>query len=601
MVDGDELFAIEVAAALGEYLVFDVKTSGTGAGVIDDSAADHFAFAKAGVSISDERQAAGIGDFADEAGEVIKGEDADIGHTGTDSGGGTGDIAAFESGIANDHGAEGVECPGECNAVLVHEGTKCLTLRIHGRRVEPMEGGYTLGMLTTSLATSLVCATVGLAANAPLPPMTAEAIKGVSADRCREVVDTLASFGTRHTLSKEEPNRGAAASRQWIRAQLEAANPGKLTVVFDEFDVPKMPRLPAGAHLVNVVATLPGSSPSAAQRVVYVVGHYDSINADTMDPTRDAPGANDNASGTTVMMECARVASKLKLDATVVFMASAAEEQGLVGAKYHAQALAAAKKYTQVFVLNNDIVGDTSIPFTSAAAISGNGTSPASNTFVRVFSEAFPRSASAEDLARIRGEGMESDSTSRQLARYVCYVAEREQLAIRPKLIFRQDRFLRGGDHSAFNESGFPAIRFSVPAEDYTRQHADVIEKDGKPYGDTAAFVDPEYIANVARLNLSSLIHLANAPSPPPKVKLLTKALTTDTTIGWEVSPDADTKGYEIMLRDTTSPDWEYSIDVGLVTEKTLKISKDNTFFGVRAYDADGYRSVVVFAMASRE
>lgn len=601
MVDGHELFAVEVAAALGENLIFDVKASSAGAGVIDDGAADHFAFAKAGVGIGDEGQAAGIGDFADEMREVVEGEDADIGHASADGGGSAGDVAAFEASIADDHCAKGVEGSGEGYAVLIHERAKCLTVWNHGARVEPMEGGYTVSMLTTSVATSVVCVVAGLAVNAPLPPMAAEAIKGVSADRCREVIDTLAGFGTRHSLSAAEPNRGAAAARAWIRKELEAANPGNLTVKFEEFEAPKMPRLPDGAQLVNVVATLGGSSPSAAHRVVYVVGHYDTINGEILNAQGDAPGANDNGSGTTVMMECARVASKLKLDATVVFMASAAEEQGLVGAKYHAQALAASKQYSQVFVLNNDIVGDPSVRFVSAAAIAGQGTSPASNSFVRVFSEAFPRSASAEELARIRGEGMESDSASRQLARFVCYVAEREQLAFRPKLIFRQDRFLRGGDHSAFNEAGFPAIRFSVPAEDYSRQHATVIEKDGKPYGDTAAFVDAEYIANVARLNLASLIHLANAPSPPAKVRLLTKALTTDTTLRWDGSADADVKGYEIMLRDTTSPDWEYSIDVGLATEKTLNISKDNTFFGVRAYDADGYRSVVAFAIASKE
>jgi hypothetical protein len=317
--------------------------------------------------------------------------------------------------------------------------------------------------------------------------------------------------------------------------------------------------------------------------------------------TDDAPGSNDNGSGTTVTLECARVASQLNLDATVVFLSSAAEEQGLVGAKYHAQALAAGKVFDEVFVLNNDIVGDCSLPFPTAASLTGNGDAPSPHSFVRVFSEAIPRNASAEELNRIRTEGMESDSPSRQLARFVSYVAAREKLAFRPRLIFRQDRFLRGGDHSAFNEAGFPAIRFSVPAEDYTRQHATVIQKDGKPYGDLPAFVDAEYVANVARLNLATLIHLANAPSPPTNVHLLTKKLATDTTVRWAASTDADVKGYEIVLRDTTAPDWEFTIDVGMDLERTLAISKDNSFFGVRAYDADGYRSVVRFATSSKE
>ena len=432
-------------------------------------------------------------------------------------------------------------------------------------------------------------------ASFPEPPLAQEPLAQVSAETCRTSVAALTGFGTRHTLSvTDSPTRGIGAARTWLASEFRKH--AALQVRTEDFDAPKMPRLPEGARIVNVVATLPGTMPQAARRVVYVVGHYDSINADVLDPAGEAPGANDDASGTAVVLECARIASTLKLDCTVVFLATCAEEQGLVGAKFHVQALAAAKAFDDVYVLNNDIVGDPSVPFSvlNAAPLD-------SSTFVRVFSEAIPRNISAEELTRIRNEGLENDSPSRQLARYVVDVARRENLIFQPRLIFRQDRFLRGGDHSAFNEAGFPAIRFSVPAEDYTRQHANITTVDGKLYGDTAQHVDPAYIANVARLNLAALIHLANAPSAPARAHLLTRTLTANTTLAWKASPEPDVAGYEIVVRDTTSSNWQTVIDVGNVTTHTLAVSKDNSIFGVRAYDSAGYRSVVNVAVSSRE
>lgn len=426
-----------------------------------------------------------------------------------------------------------------------------------------------------------------------------DAMSRISAERAKASVEKLASFGTRHTLSETaSTTRGIGAARNWLKSEFESLKTAsnQLEVRFEEFAAPKMPRLPDGAQIVNVVATLPGRSPEAKDRVVYVVGHYDTINGDRMDPTRDAPGANDDASGTVVVLECARALASQSLETTVVFLCTAAEEQGLVGAKFHAEQLAANGNRSSVWVLNNDIVGDPSIPF-----VLPSGEALDSSTFVRVFSEAIPRGLSAEALSKLRTEGLENDSPSRQLARYVAEVAQREGMSFQPRLMHRQDRFLRGGDHSAFNESGFPAVRFSVPAEDYSRQHADVITKDGKPYGDTADFVSGAYVSNVAKLNTAAIVHLASAPGPTKRTRMLTKTLETTATLRWDAPTDTDIAGYEILLRDTSAPSWQHTIDVGMATEKTLPVSKDNYFFAVRAYDRDGFRGVPEIARAVAE
>lgn len=426
----------------------------------------------------------------------------------------------------------------------------------------------------------------------PEPSLPREMMQSIAAERAKVDVETLASFGTRHTLSDAaQEARGIGAARRWLKAELESYG-GRLKVEFESFQAPKMQRMAEGGEVVNVVAVLPGTMPGASRRAYYVVGHYDTINADKMDPARDAPGANDDASGVAVVLECARALAEQKLDSTIVFLCTAGEEQGLVGAKFHADKLAADKSYDVVGVLNNDIVGDPSVPF---YAVSGeHADDPAA--FVRVFSEGIPRNPTAEQVAMIRKLGSENDSPSRQLARFVAYVAHRERMDFSPRLIYRQDRFLRGGDHSAFNDAGFPGVRFSVPAEEYTRQHADVTEKDGKPYGDLPAFVSGEYVANVARLNAATLVHLANAPRPPGNVRMIAAQLETGATLRWERSPEPDTAGYEIVWRQTTSPDWEGAIDAGDAAEWKSPASKDNWFFGVRAYDREGYRSPVAFA-----
>jgi len=313
-----------------------------------------------------------------------------------------------------------------------------------------------------------------------------------------------------------------------------------------------------------------------------------------MDAVGASPGANDDASGVAVVLECARLVAANPLESTVVFLCTAGEEQGLVGAHFHAKTLAAEGKYRVVHVLNNDIVGDPSPPFIGA---DGEPRGDAASV-IRVFSEGMPRKASAEELAKIRLEGAESDSPSRQLARFAAFIARREATPVRPMLVFRQDRFLRGGDHAAFNEAGFAAVRFTVGSEDYSRQHQNVTERDGKRYGDVPEFVSAQYLKGVTQLNLATLVHLANAPAPPANARMLAKELTTDATLAWDASPGA--AGYEVVWRETTSPDWTHARDAGDATTLTLPMSKDNFYFGVRAYDADGFVSPVSFAWADR-
>jgi len=434
-------------------------------------------------------------------------------------------------------------------------------------------------------------------------PEAAKVLERISPQSLRVMNHKLVSFGTRHTLSAAEGDRGVGAARRWIKSHLESFNvptkdgePGKLEVSFEEFTAPKGMRVPAPLATANVVAVLRGSNPESTNRMYYVVGHYDSMPTDVMDATSDAPGANDDGSGTVAVMEIARALAETPLESTVVFLCTVGEEQGLVGARFHAEA-AAGRKADIRGVLNNDIVGDPWGPNGDRAQ--------ATPTLIRVLSEGLPRNPTAEQVAAIRQTSSESDSPSRELARYIVDVAKRERTVVQPMLVFRQDRFMRGGDHIPFNDAGFAAVRFTEVHEDYRHQHQTPrIEKvDGKDvqFGDLPDSVDFEYLANVTRLNAAVLVNMANAPSSPANVRIITAKLDITTTLRWRGSPESDVAGYELVWRDTTSPVWQHARDVGKVTEVTVPESKDNFFFGVRAYDRDGYRSPVTFAGASKE
>ncbi|MEM9167676.1 MAG: M28 family metallopeptidase [Planctomycetota bacterium] len=439
------------------------------------------------------------------------------------------------------------------------------------------------------------------AAGDPPEALIGRLSENIGAERLMHDIETLAGFGTRHTLSEtESESRGIGAARRWLRDEFtriaEASGRDDVTVEFDSHRVAADGRrIARDVDVINVVCTIPGSMPEAASRLYYVIAHYDSRASDVNDAEIDAPGANDDASGVAACLELARLLIDARLDATVVLMPVAGEEQGLFGARKHAAAASEAGLDIRA-VLSNDVIGDPSGPGGRVA-----------DDEVRVFSEGVPLklladpSRSGRALRGLRGLAAESDAPSRQLARFMAEVAERHSLPVRPRVIFRPDRFLRGGDHTAFNEIGVPAVRLTEVYEDYDRQHQDVRTENGRPFGDLVEYIDPDYLAGVALLNAATIAHLANAPSTPLDARIIVAELTNDTTLRWSPSPEPDVAGYEIVWRETTSPTWDHSADAGNATEFTADLSKDNWFFGVRAYDHDGYRSPVAFPEPARE
>ena len=423
-------------------------------------------------------------------------------------------------------------------------------------------------------------------------PSIASAVRAISAAHVQADIEKLVSFGTRSTLSAQDPGsisagRGIGAAREWLKSQFEAYSKecgGCLEVKTDEFVQPVGPRIPQPTTLINVYAVLKGTDPAAAQRVVLVTGHYDSRRTDVLNATGDAPGANDDASGAAVSLESARALSKLKFRATIIFLTVAGEEQGLNGSKHFAR-MAKQAGWNIEAALNDDIVGGDKSPGQDAK-------------IVRVFSEGLPSAADEKQLQLIRGLGGESDSTSREVARYVTEIAGAYSPGVKPMLVFRLDRYLRGGDHSAFNEQGFAAVRFTEYRENFNHQHQDLRTENGVEYGDTLKFVDFDYVARVARLNALTLAALAAAPAPPSAVKVITTNLDNNTTLKWGASEGAS--GYEVVWRDTSAPNWEHVKSVGDTTTTTLDMSKDNVIFAVRAVDKAGHRSLPVVPVPER-
>jgi hypothetical protein len=422
-------------------------------------------------------------------------------------------------------------------------------------------------------------------------PAIVQIIKDVSAQHVKEIDEKLVSFGNRSTLAVNNPDaatstKGIVAARNWIKAEFERISAecnGCLEVKTDTFVEQPKNRIPVPTEIQNVYAVLRGTDPAQAKRVYLVTGHYDSRNSDTLNTTDPAPGANDDGSGTTVSMECARVLSKHRFPATIIFLTVAGEEQGLNGSTHFAK-MAKEQGWQLEGVLNNDIVGGNRTP----------GDTLQNSNWVRVFSEGIPAAASEADLRRIRSTGGENDSSSRELARYIASVGEIYDFGqFSPKLIFRRDRYLRGGDHSAFNEQGFPAVRFTEYREDFNHQHQNVRTENGIEYGDLPKFVDFDYVANVARLNAATLAALASSPAPPMEVRLLTKQLENDSKMEWK--PAAGAAAYEVLWRKTTDADFsDENVTRTAETKVDLPDSKDNVIFGVRSVDAKGHRSLIV-------
>jgi hypothetical protein len=435
-----------------------------------------------------------------------------------------------------------------------------------------------------------------LAADHHADPRIAAAIKQASADHIRQTIEKLVSFNNRSTISAQDEEsikagKGIGAAREWIKAEFERYSKdcgGCLEVKTDTFTEQPADRIPKPTEITNIYAVLRGSDPAQADRIVLVTGHYDSRNTDIFNVTDPAPGANDDGSGTAVSLECARILSqastKTRFPATIIFLTVAGEEQGLNGSKHFAQ-MAKQQGWKIEAALNNDIVGGNLGPGQDASV-------------VRVFSEGLPAVASEAEIKRIRMLGGENDSSSRELARYVADVGRSYDAGVKPLLIFRLDRFLRGGDHYSFNLQGFAAVRFTEFREDFDHQHQTLRTENGIEYGDLLKYVDFDYVTHVARLNAATLASLASAPAAPTDVKIVTKNLDNDTSLTWEASPGA--ASYEVVWRSTNAADWEYVQPISGGTRATLKVSKDNVIFSVRAVDAAGHRSLPVVPVPER-
>jgi hypothetical protein len=411
----------------------------------------------------------------------------------------------------------------------------------------------------------------------------------VSSKNIETIIRKLVSFKSRHTLGDTTSKiTGVGAARNWIKSEYEryaADSHGRMTVKFDTFTQPKSERVNAAAKLKNVLAVLKGTDPKD-NRVYIVSGHYDSRMSDVLDPNGDEPGANDDASGTAVSMELARVMAKHSFPATIIFMAVVGEEQGLYGST-HVAKRAKAENWNVDAMLNNDIVGNTH----------GMETDLKDNGSVRVFSEGVPTAAASNEkqIAGLISLGGENDSPSRELARYIKETGERYVDQLDVKLIYRRDRYLRGGDHIPFLQQGFAAVRFTEVNEDFTRQHQNIRTENGINYGDLPDFVDFNYVQKVARMNLSVLANLASAPGQPQNVGVITSGLTNRTQLKWDAPANGKKPaGYYVLMRETTSPYWEKKFYV--TDEKTdLAYSKDNYFFAVQSVDADGHESLPVY------
>ncbi|GAB3463932.1 M20/M25/M40 family metallo-hydrolase [Massilia terrae] len=453
--------------------------------------------------------------------------------------------------------------------------------------------------LSRTLLAGLIAAatTSAFAAQAAAPdvskrqPEIEKAVSEISAKRIEAYIRKLVSFGTRHTMSDTSSDtRGIGAARRWIKSELERCGAGtRMQVTYDSYVDQGGPRISRPTEVVNVVATLPGTQPESKDRMYVVSGHYDSRVTDVMNDTADAPGANDDASGTAAVMEMACVMARHNFDATLVFMTVAGEEQGLLGAKHFADQ---AKKngWNIAGMYDNDIIG-------SSHADDGRK----DDGQVRLFAQGVPPGKEmSEALRTLVTTGGENDSITRQLARHTKEQGERYVKGFKVNVIYRTDRYLRGGDHSPFLANGYAAVRFTEPNENFDHQHQDLRTENGKVYGDLPEFDDFNYIAKVTKVNVAGLASLALAPAAPQKVGARTDKLENDTTLVWEANQEPDLAGYRIVWRETTAPFWQGAKYVGNVTEASVKLSKDNYFFGVQAVDKDGNVSPATYPVPKR-
>jgi Zn-dependent M28 family amino/carboxypeptidase len=441
------------------------------------------------------------------------------------------------------------------------------------------------GAITLAAAALVVTADAAAANEQPILREIAGAPDPV---QLQATVQALVGFGTRHTLSDTtSPKRGIGAARRWAQArfvEIGRGCGGCLTIVTPAETVTGE-RVPKPAEVVDVVAIQKGTSDP--ERVIVLTGHIDSRVSDPMNATADAPGADDDASGVAMVIEAARILSRYKFPATIVYGVLSGEEQGLYGGTVLAH-YAKAQGWRVEADLNNDIVGATR---------GQNGV--VDNTRLRVFSEGTRDTETAEEAKQRRSQGGENDSASRNVARYAKAVAERYIPNWTVALVYRLDRFSRGGDHSAFNALGFPAVRFTENAENYRHQHQDLRTEGGVEFGDTIANVDFAYLAKVTATNALAAASMASAPPPPVNVKVA-GAVTADTQLSWSASPGAPASAYRVHWRDTSEAAWTHARDAGQSGTLTLaNVAIDDFAFGVASVSADGFESPVVFPGAA--
>lgn len=445
------------------------------------------------------------------------------------------------------------------------------------------------GLLLAGSVAACATATAPEAPKVEAPPAAVTsalaAIAGeVSESGQRAYVEKMVSFGTRSTISDQESGtRGIGAARRWVESEfrtMSSACGGCLEIVTPS-DTVTGARYPKPTLVVDVVAIQRGTTDP--NRIIIIQGHLDSRNSTNENVTDDAPGANDDASGVAAVMESARILSKRKFGATIVYAALSGEEQGLSGGTILAN-YAKAQGWQVEAVLNNDIVGNSK---------GFNG--KIDDKTVRVFSEGVRATETPQMAAARKTNGGEVDSPSRNLARYVAGIAEQHMKDFRVRMIYRRDRYGRGGDQTPFQDLGYPAVRVTEGAENWNHQHQNIRTENGVFYGDTIEYVDFAYLARVTRLNAMTLASLASAPPPPLEVTVQ-GALSDDTTVKWTATPGA--AKYRIWWRDTISPVWQGSIDVPAgATEFVVKdVVLDDHFFGVAAVSAEGYASPTQYA-----
>jgi hypothetical protein len=418
-------------------------------------------------------------------------------------------------------------------------------------------------------------------------PQIAGMVSEISADSLHAYVARLVSYGTRNTLSSvTDKRRGIGAARNWILSRFNAyakASGGRLTARLDTSAYqPDGKRIDVPVVLTNVVATLKGTDPND-HRIFVISGHMDNMRTSVMDRTGDAPGANDDGSGTAAVIECARIMSKRSFPATIVFVAVCGEEQGLLGSGFMARN-ARRDSLEIAAVLNNDIMGSNN----------SNETNIIDNTRVRVFSEGLPAFALDEKVARrIRAMGLENESPSRQLARYIKETGERYVDNLEVILIYRPDRFLRGGDHTPYQEQGYTAVRITEMNENFYHQHQDVRTENDIEYGDLIKDMDFEYLRKNTAMNLSNLANLAKSPSVPQNVNLMLAGLANSTTLTWKAPASGQVKGYYVLMRETSSAVWQKKFYTAETMMK-LPYSKDNYFFAVQSVSGQGNEGLPV-------